>query len=102
MSGGTVTGDARKRNGSLASMRTFDCFDNFLVTLPACLFRHFTAVRPHLNVVFKPAGGEVKGMPETIPSFGAVFPKESGRCMTIVANGGGPVRRLKPAIILFL
>jgi len=72
MSNGTVTGDARSRS-RFATMWTFDGFNDLLVTLPARSLRHCPAVRPHLDVVFKPARGEVKGMPEAVPCFGAVF-----------------------------
>jgi hypothetical protein len=102
MTNGTVTGDARSRSYRLATLRTFDRFNDLLMTLPARFLRHCAAVRPHLDVVFKPARGEIEGMPEAVPCFGAVFSQKRGRCVAIVANGGGPVRRLQPTIILFL
>jgi len=73
MTNGTVTGDARSRSYRLAPLRTFDRFNDLLVTLPARSLRHCPAVRPHLDVVFKPARGEIKGMPEAVPCFGAIF-----------------------------
>jgi hypothetical protein len=102
MSNGTVAGDARSRLYRLATLRTFDRFNDLLVTLAACFLRHLPAVRPHLDVVFKPASREVEGMPETIPCFGAVFSQKRCRRVAIVANRRGPVRRLQPTIILFL
>src|SRR5687767_11678741 len=66
MSNRTVTGYARSRS-CFASVRTLDRFNDLLVTLPARSLRHGAAVRPHLDIVFKPAGGEIEGMPETVP-----------------------------------
>jgi hypothetical protein len=54
-------------------MRAFDGLDDFLVTFPAGLFSYFKAAWRDVNVVFKPAGREVIGMPETITRFRCVL-----------------------------
>jgi hypothetical protein len=68
------------------SMRSFDRLHDILVTLATGLFRHGLTTRRNLNVVFKPAGCEVVGMPETVSRFSSVFANEPGRRMTIVAH----------------
>ena len=68
-------------------VRAFNGLYYFLVTLPAGLFGYRTTTRRDVNVVFKPAGREVVGMPETVFRFGCVLAHEPRRRMAIVADG---------------
>ena len=83
-------------------MRTFNGLDNVLMTFAAGFFRHFTASRCDVNVVFEPAGGEVVGMPETVSRFGGVLGNETGRRVAIVANRHRTMARLQPTAELVL
>ena len=68
-------------------VRAFDSLHNFLVTFPAGLFSYCTTTRRDVNVVFKPAGCEVVGMPETVLRFSVILGDEAGRRMAIIAHG---------------
>ena len=48
------------------------------MTLAAGLFSYCTTTRGNVNVVFKPTGGEVVGMPETVARFRRVLANQSG------------------------
>lgn len=54
-------------------MPAFNGFHNFLMTLAARLFSDFTTAWRYVNVVLKPPGREIVGVPETIPCLGRVF-----------------------------
>ena len=83
-------------------VRAFDRVDDFLMTLATGLFSNFAAHGCDVYVVFKPAGGEVVGMPETVARFGCVLRDQSGRRVAIVADGDGAMARLYPTAKLVL
>jgi len=85
-----------------ASVRALDSLHDFLMTFPAGFFSYFTASRRDVNVVFKPAGREIVGVPETIACFSGVLTNESGRRMAIVAHSNCSMTRLHPTAKLIL
>ena len=72
------------------------------MTFHARLFSDFQIAFANLNRFVKPAGGEVKRMPEAVGSFGHVFADGSRRRMTIVASRHSAMRRLQPAVVLLV
>jgi len=80
----------------------FDRLHDVVMTFPAGLFRYFTASRRDVNVVFKPAGREVIGVPETVSRLGGVFGNETGRRVAIVTNRHRTMARLQPTTELVL
>ena len=67
-------------------VRAFNRLHDILMTLATSLFRHGLTTRRDVYIVFKPAGREVVGVPETVLCFGGVFADESGRRVTVVAD----------------
>ena len=72
------------------------------MTVSASFFSYLTASWCDVDVVLEPTGGEIIGMPETIPCLCRVFADESGRRVAIVADGYSSMARLQPATILLL
>jgi hypothetical protein len=83
-------------------VRAFNRLYDFLVTLAAGLFSYFSASLCDVNVVFKPAGREIVGMPEPIARFSGILRNQSGRRVAIVANRNRAMARLQPPAKLIL
>ena len=83
-------------------VRAFDRLHDFLVTLAAGLFRYFSDSLRDVNVVFKPAGREIVGMPEPVARFSGVLRNQPGRRVAIIANRDRAMARLQPAAKLVL
>jgi hypothetical protein len=80
----------------------FDSLHDFLMTLPAGLFSHFTTAGGDVDVVLEPTRREIVGVPETVACFGGVLCDETWRSVAVVADGDGTVTRLNPAVELVL
>lgn len=72
------------------------------MTLSASFLSYFAASWRDLNVVLEPTGGEIIGMPKTIPCLCRVFADKSRRRVAVVADGYSSMARLQPAAILLL
>ena len=97
-----VTTDTTGARVFCLGVRAFDSVDNVLMTFATGFFRYFSTARRDVNVVVKPAGREIVGMPEPVARFSCVLADESRRRMTIVADSNGAMARLHPTIELVL
>lgn len=73
---------------------------DFLVTLAARLIGNFQILRLNLQRLVKAARGERERMPKAIRSLGRILAGESGRRMTVVADGHSVVARFDPGAVM--
>ena len=79
-----------------------DVFNDLLVAVETCFFRDAAVARFDANGIWKSAGGESEGMPETVICFHPIFAEKIVGSMTIVAGGNGTVAGLDPGIEMIL
>src|ERR1044071_8000998 len=66
VSDGVMAAQARELAAARCRVRCFNRIDNFSMTVTTGLLGDLPAMRFDLNVVFIAAGGEEKGMPESV------------------------------------
>ena len=83
-------------------MRSFNRFNNFLMTFATRLFCYFETMLGNAYVVFEPTSREVIRVPEAVACLGGVLADKLRWCMAVVTNGRVAMARLHPCAVLLL
>src|ERR1043166_3940179 len=101
VSDGVMAAQARELAAARCRVRCFNRIDNFSMTVTTGLLGDLPAMRFDLNVVFIAAGGEEKGMPESVRCLRRVLADKVCRGVAAIAGGNRAVRRLEPTVEFF-
>lgn len=86
----------------LGRMRSDNRLGQICMAFLTCLFGDVEIAFGDLNRLVESARGEIKRMPEPVRCLGGVLAKQAWRRMAIIAGRDSTMRRLQPAVVLFI